>query len=455
MAVSAVVIADDLSGAVALGAEFRKAGRTVLVMESGAARFPDTVDTLVVNTDSRDDPPDRAAAKNRQAALSLARLQPEWLVKKIASLLRGHIGAEIAAILDTPIAAPAAVPGAAPGTALDTAPGTASRHARCLVAPAAPRSGRTTVNGRQCFAGKPIGEQMHAMDSNAEPGPDNVLQVLAEGCGLPARLLPLDLVRRGPAAIAACIRESAEPILVADAATQEDLNAAVAGAAEAGVRFVAGTYGIGESVILAAQAASSSAPILAVAGSTSSLTREQALYAGSMPGCGLVTVSFSEKELGLAPGAVAAPYREALRELARNGRHMVLRTYTDAAEMDALWQAAHQAGWERYRLIRHIEACVAETVRPLLGLAGGIVVSGGATASAIFRAAGATAFTVEGPEPIPASPVMRIADGDYAGLPCLTKPGAFGEERDLFTMISFLHLHAAAPGAVMRPSLPE
>jgi len=417
MSVKVIVIADDLSGAVALGGEFRKTGRNVLVVEYNVSHDINNVDTLVVNTDSRDDTPQQAAAKNRETLLSLEYLKPQWLVKKIDSLLRGHIGAEIAAILSTSV------------------------HSRCLIAPAAPRSGRTTINGRQYFAGKPLSEQMSNMDGNADMDSDNILQVIAKETNLQARLLPLDLIQSGSSAIAKCIRESTEPLLVADAATQEDLNAAVAAAAETGVMFVAGTYGIGESVILAEAGRTATPPILAVAGSTSLLTHKQALNAGAMPSCTLFTLSFGKAELAKTPEEIAQIYHDELLELVQNGRHIVLRTYEEAAEMYELWQSAENAGWNRPRFIRHIEACIAETIRPLFGLIGGIAISGGATASAIFRAIGATAFTVEGPEPIPASPVMHIANGKYVGLPCMTKPGAFGEEKDISTMIRTLYLH--------------
>jgi uncharacterized protein YgbK (DUF1537 family) len=416
--VKAVVIADDLSGAVAVGADFRKAGRNVLVVESGAPYGPDVAEVLVVNTDSRDDDPQLAARKTRGALRALTAIRPDWLLKKIDSLLRGHIGAEIAAVLAE------------------------SGRTRCLVAPAAPRSGRTTIQGRQCFAGRSLCGQMRDMDDNAVLDTDDVLQVLARETDLPARLLPLELVRQGVFPVAQCIGASTEPLLIADAETQEDLNVVVAAAAEAGVRFVAGTYGAGEAVMLADADRRLSRPILAVAGSTSLMTHTQAAYAGARS-CALVTLFLGGEALARTPGTTARPYRAELLDHLRAGRNVVLRTYADASEMRAFREAAKNNGWEPVRLVRHVEACIAAIVRPALGHVGGIAISGGATASAIFRSAGATSFVVEGPEVLPASPVLRIADGKYKGLPCLTKPGAFGEESDLLAMIRFLRLHAA------------
>ncbi len=422
MPANIVVLADDLSGAVALGAEFRQTGRAVRVVDHDASFDPDASEILVVNTDSRDDPPGQAARKNRDALRRLAAVRPDWLVKKIDSLLRGHIGAEIAALL------------------------AGSGRQRCLIAPAAPQSGRTTVNGRQCFAGRPLGEQIGNMDRNAVLDTDDVARILARGTDLPVGLLPLELVRQGPGHVARRLETSGEPLVVADAETQDDLDTVVAAAAAAGIRFVAGTYGIGAAVLSAGAAAGSGLPILAVAGSTSMLTRQQTLYAGSRPSCALVTLALGKEVLEREPEAVASPYHAVLREHFLAGRNVVLRTYADATEMRTLREAAQRRGWEPVRIVRHIEACIAETVRPALGYAGGLVVSGGATASAIFRAAGATSFVVEGPEVIPASPVVRLANGTCRGLPCLIKPGAFGEEGDVFAMIRFLRLYHPVDG---------
>ncbi len=414
------VIADDLSGAIALGAEFRRAGLVSLVLGDTTARVPETpqTDVLIVNTDSRNDPIDIAREKNRAAVLSLKNHRPDWTVKKIDSLLRGHIGSEVETIL--------------------TATG---KRERCIVIPASPRSGRTTVNGYQLLAGKPIGQQMHGLDSTAGQIIDSVADVLAQETNLATRLLPLELVRRSMDELTAFVAGSDEPILIADAETQEDMKRAVLAAAGNGIRLFVGTYGLGEAIVASEMLLRSTRPILAIAGSTSVSTHRQVVFAENNSGCAVLTLALNIDDLAQPDTYRQALYRQELQSHIDAGRDVILRTLKKPEDIASLLQTAKQAGWEDGRLGRHIERYVAGVVRPLLSKIGGLAISGGSTASAVFRSAGAAAFLVEGPEVIPASPLIRVLGGECDRLLCLTKPGSFGQEADLLEMMKFLRLY--------------
>jgi uncharacterized protein YgbK (DUF1537 family) len=91
------VIADDLTGACDIGAEFLALGGRVVVRDVGRRETDPAVAVSVCNTASRGCDVAVAVARVREAVRDLA---PGWrgiLVKKIDTALRGHVGAELAA----------------------------------------------------------------------------------------------------------------------------------------------------------------------------------------------------------------------------------------------------------------------------------------------------------------------------------------------------------------------
>lgn len=125
------VIADDLTGALDAGAGFARAGlRVSYPVSSVPADAPDA-DVLLINTGSRDGSADLAAMGLSMLAQWLKRAGVERVYKKIDSVLRGHPGVELAALLDV-------------------------FGGRALVAPAFPAQGRTTRHGVQYAHGTPV-----------------------------------------------------------------------------------------------------------------------------------------------------------------------------------------------------------------------------------------------------------------------------------------------------------
>jgi uncharacterized protein YgbK (DUF1537 family) len=125
------LIADDLTGALDAGAGFARAGVKAVLPLSGQPPEDSDAGVVLVNTESRE--LDEAAAA-RAAGAAAQRLQVAGVrrvYKKMDSVLRGHPGAELAAVLDV-------------------------YGGRALVAPAFPPQGRTTVNGVQLLHGKPV-----------------------------------------------------------------------------------------------------------------------------------------------------------------------------------------------------------------------------------------------------------------------------------------------------------
>ena len=137
------VIADDLTGAADTAIQFRHIGAPLLLvshrhLSSLGLEYPGG--TLAVYTDSRQLSPAAAAARVRRAGLSVKELAPRVVYKKIDSCLRGNIGAEVDALLDS-LGCEAA-----------------------FIAPAFPAQGRTTRHDIHFVRGVPLAASEMARD---------------------------------------------------------------------------------------------------------------------------------------------------------------------------------------------------------------------------------------------------------------------------------------------------
>ena len=124
------LIADDLTGALDAGAGLAAAGLRAVLPFSGRPEDAPDADVVLVNTASREGSAAQAAAATRTAAERLRAAGTERVYKKIDSVLRGHPGPELAAVLDV-------------------------FRGRALVAPAFPAQGRITRDGIQYVHGEP------------------------------------------------------------------------------------------------------------------------------------------------------------------------------------------------------------------------------------------------------------------------------------------------------------
>jgi uncharacterized protein YgbK (DUF1537 family) len=132
------VIADDLTGAAELGGVAFARGLRASVQ----TRFePLTgVDVVVIDTGTRSRPPAEAASVVARVAAQVKDAGPDWIYKKVDSLLRGPVAAEIEAVLS------------------------ATGLPRCLLVPANPSRGRLVQNGELWLGGRRLHETDFAHD---------------------------------------------------------------------------------------------------------------------------------------------------------------------------------------------------------------------------------------------------------------------------------------------------
>ncbi|SDM19137.1 Uncharacterized conserved protein YgbK, DUF1537 family [Catalinimonas alkaloidigena] len=132
------VIADDFTGAAELGGLGLRHGLRVEV--STEVPTATEAELLVVATDTRSTHQAAAVQRMRDVTAALQALQPHWMYKKVDSVLRGHVLAELAAHLDV------------------------LGLQRALLVPANPHLGRTIRDGHYFLHGTPLHQTSFAHD---------------------------------------------------------------------------------------------------------------------------------------------------------------------------------------------------------------------------------------------------------------------------------------------------
>lgn len=388
-----VVIADDLSGAADCGIVCTQAGLDTLVILGDRAEAPQA-EVLSIDADTRG----RSEAEAVMETVGLTRrygTPDRLLFKKLDSTLRGHVGAELAAMVRT---------------RRETGP------AFIVMAPAFPATGRSTVDGVQLLHGTPLQHteiwQREAMVHRA-----HIPEMLGR-TGLHTAHIALATVRSTALAQAIVAAAKSHDAVVCDAATEADLQAIATAAMPLGRGTIwAGSAGLARYLPAAAGLARvpsptgvppADGPILFVVGSLSRVSREQVSRLGLESGIELVSVPPAVLRTGpLHPGWAAQD--AALDAAIDSGRDVVAVLGTE----------------ETVALSEGLALChaLAGMVAPHATRIGALVSTGGETARAVLQAFGTGGLRLVG-EIEPGVP-LSLTEGAHH-LPVVTKAGAFG-----------------------------
>ncbi|QLH80566.1 four-carbon acid sugar kinase family protein [Halosimplex pelagicum] len=418
---NALVVADDLTGAMDTGHGFAARGRAVRVRRSADAGRADATETdvLVVDTDSRDADPGTAAATVARAVET----HPADLVyEKVDSTLRGNVVAEV----DAAVAAADA----------DIA----------VVAPAFPATGRTTEDGRHLVDGTPLAEADYGVAESDLP-------TLFAASEYPVAHLDVDTVDAGAAAVAArladCAADDRPTLVVCDASSDAHLEAIADGTAsldESALYVGSGALAAhvdvpgdpaGDSPGLSTDPRSSG--VLGVVGSVNERTLDQ-----------LAAVD-DEAVVALDPAAAVRDPASAGRAAAESlsalldwrGRAVVTAATgpedVTAAARSAAALAEDATAADRSAADR-VAAALAAAARATVEDAppAGLVLTGGDTAGAVLDALDAEEIRLTGESVAAGVPVGALADGPAAGTRVATKAGGFGSERVILNCLDAL-----------------
>ena len=153
---SCIAIADDLTGALEVGAKFADHGLPATILTDFPSLTPRRCPVLVIDTETRHLSATEAAARTREVA-SFAREQlPRLIYKKTDSTLRGNIAAEFGAIQGV------------------------FTEGRIVYVPAYPDMGRTVKNGQLFIHGKPVHQTEFAYDRGSPVRDCGIRNVLGD-----------------------------------------------------------------------------------------------------------------------------------------------------------------------------------------------------------------------------------------------------------------------------------
>lgn len=409
------ILADDLSGALNIGVEFAATGLKTAVIQgfAGDKLPPKDADVLIIDTETRNVAFDVAFDNVGKTALALRELEPAWVVKKLDSLLRGSISAELEAIMEA--------------FAFDS----------CLLCAASPKLGRQTIGGYHIIDGVPLAQKLaeldptSTLDSTGAVSSSAVPEILAAQSTRPVMHLTLDQIEQDGAKVVAALQTLHGSIIVADCCQQQDLNRVVAAAAEAGIRFFAGTYGLGEA--LRGILEPPPHPVLVVIGSLSEASTRQVNRLVQDEGCALVEVAYDESFLSGDLAAFAQPYLEQLQ--AAGGRDTVLKV--SSAQAQQLWDWAAHHEQPQTTVSQRVDALLQHLLMPILSEYDCIIASGGSTAAAVFQLLGAEGLRLGEQEVIAGVPSSIISGGPHAGKLFIAKPGSQGTDSALVDLVRF------------------
>jgi D-threonate/D-erythronate kinase len=407
---SILIIADDLTGAADSAVQFRQVGFSAMMLVHPASHrsaWPRAqVVSLSLNT--RDASP--IAVRHiweRQAPTIRALAQDALVYHKIDSTLRGHPALEVRLLLDCLGAASA------------------------IVVPAFPKLGRHTVEGVHRVYGVPLAETEYSRTRRRSQPTSHLPDLLMAGDDVRPIHLPWQVIDGGVEVVAQWFRERLdEPcrLITADAADERHLDILTQAVLPlVGRVLLVGSAGWAERLARACQGLLADMPTgpgaLGVVGSLSAVATRQVEAASQ---AGVSVVQWASPSAHAMLGDTAHDWQSVVHTLAA-GRSVLV--WTNPGDPRA---AVRSAG---PRVLR----TVADRVRALLSTTpvSGLMIVGGDTAQAVFRALHAAGLVLAG-EVAPGVPYGRLLHGPFAGLPTATKAGGFGADTVLEEGLKFL-----------------
>jgi uncharacterized protein YgbK (DUF1537 family) len=398
------VIADDLTGALDTGVQFRNWGLSVEVAPTldRLSNMKGSADVIVVNTDSREDEPRQAYEKVLEASQWLKR-HCDVFYKKVDSTLRGNIGAEMEAVMEVTGAPVAAV------------------------APAYPPHGRVTRGGRVYVNGVPLNETEYASELTV---PSSYIPEIM-GAQTSRKVTPVTLKEvRNSGSLTKNLQTrqgKGGGVMVFDAETERDL-LAVAGLP---VKVFCGSAGLA-SELPEGLGLRAPRPTITVCGSARSSSRAQ--VARLVDRLGVAQVNLDTVSLLRGVEALEEILKGA-RDALLSGKHVILVSAPNSEQVDETKRLGLSLGLSTGEVEAKIVDSLSEITVKLLKehQVSGMVLTGGATALAVCRSLGVESMEITG-EVQPGVPVLVLSNGVRA----VTKAGGFGSGDTLIEAVRYL-----------------
>jgi uncharacterized protein YgbK (DUF1537 family) len=437
-----LVLADDLTGANDTGLQFAKKGyETIVLLDTEEKKsLANGAQVLVINTDSRSLTREEAVKRVKEKASSYRNLGHSIVYKKIDSTLRGHIGSEVEAVLES------------------------FSFEFALVVPAYPENGRVTLGGYHLLNHVLLEKTEIASDPKFPVKESNVVSLIEGQTDLKTGHIQLSTILRGKEAIQGAIEfliQQNVKIIVCDASSEEDLlHISQAGKKFSNILWVGSaglanhlseafsikanlnfpnrannetTYGLKKAYT------SVIPPSVIVAGSLSAVTRGQIetfVRESQIDALKIDPLNLVDGQLKQA--AIREVINKGIQQLGINKHFLITIDHSEESQkkMDQWKKKANVSG---YFIGDQIAQSLGEIVTGVVTQTqiSGLVLTGGDIASATCKSLGSTAIQLL-EEVEMGIPIGKIIGGAGDGFHIVTKAGAFGSNRVFLNAVEHL-----------------
>lgn len=413
------VICDDLTGAMDAGVQ------AVKVNISSAAVFDmkyieqisDSYSVLMIDTESRNINCDSAKEKLSKTISYMMQYDIKPIYKKIDSTLRGNIGIEIDAVLS------------------------AGYFDMIAFVPSLPYNGRTTIDGYHYINGIALNETDIAKDPFSPIKSSYIPDIIRQQSNAETDIIYLADVRKGIDHLKDCIiklNDNGCKIAVFDCETNDDLNTIWQAIKSVDLNILpCGSAGLFKVIVkdLCADMKTynrnykSKLPSLIISGSPAEKSKKQIKVAEEN---GINTIRLNEyseneirKSCELAGGFLSSGRDVIIDGAGKSKEWLMIKYGSDGCELN-----------KRSRMLQHALSEIAKYIMDNIEISG-LVIFGGDTSLNILNTIGCTGIGIKG-EAEPYIPAGELLDGEYQGLPIITKAGGFGSNDVIQNCIKYL-----------------
>lgn len=413
-----VIVADDFTGSNDTGVQFSKKNLKTIVLTDWNKfnQASEICDIIVVDTESRFDSSKAAYNKVFDLGTKLKENNIKYVYKKIDSTFRGNIGSEISGVMD------------AIGTN------------RCILVPALPSNGRTTLDGKVYVKGVLLEETEVSKDPKTPVNKSYIPAIISEQTDKKVKVININEIKKGKNCLNNKIQElfsAGDNIIVIDAVADDDMKLIASTISEIdGSILYSGSAGLAEylSKHLDIQSKKRSGVILA--GSVSDVTRKQIEYAEKEKNVSVIDIDlakmFNDSEKEKNRIVLLA------EKLVNDGEDFIIRSAPSRESVKLGNEIGSMKKLSSYE--------VSDTIANFMGEIGkviienyeisGMLMTGGDIAIKTINHLGITGTFIKN-EIMPGIPYGYFVEENFKDITIALKAGAFGKEDAIVKTLEF------------------
>jgi len=416
-----LIVADDYTGANDTGVQFSKQNlkSMVITQKDYIGKALEDCDVLVFDTESRSDDKETAYKKTFDIGRIAKANNISHIYKKLDSTMRGNIGAEISALMDS----------------------MEIKHA--IAAPALPAYGRTTSDGNVYVKGVLLANTEAATDPRAPVRDSLIPAIISSQTDKKCGVINYDEVLSGEQNLVRKIDEQIKngtEIIVIDASEQKDLELITRALTHIEEKIlVVGSTGLAEYLPGYYNLKKEKKSNIIIAGSVSDVTIRQLNYLSEKMDVKVIDVDTMKLFTG-EQNREKKRITEIIRESSQKGEDIIIRSVSAREMVEETFETAGKYGIDRNKVSDMVSSFLGELARFVFQeiKINGILLSGGDTAIKTVQCLNISGTILQN-EILPGVPFGYFADERYKNIVVVSKAGGFGNEDAILQVLNFLN----------------